>query len=180
MKPDFYIRYNQDTLLADVLSGSEITDVPVGFAVAPVRHEDGLAFMNLEKKLHQYSISVVDGYVDFLPLWSVKQHKMPDNVVRDLGHYVIFFDNFGIRFDYTGSVLTLNLDLDLLIAGHRNSFNTYVADRNQFGHVYVTEFNDPTQLIEKYEISLGELKDNKKVSFKLTTDKKISVWIAKK
>lgn len=175
---DFYIRYSYNTLVADMLSGSKIVDVPAGYATAPVKEEIGLAFMNVEKQLHQYSVSVVDGYAEFSPLWEVRQFHLPDNVVRDLSYNTFFFDNFNITFEYIDSMLTLNLDLDSIKPHYRNTYNTFVTDQNQTSYIYVTEFQDPTQLIDKFKINLLQLKKEKTIKLELTTEKKISVWIA--
>ena len=179
----FYVLYNSNTLVPTSISGQPHDQIPADMMEAPASNEDGEDFVLFKRDMNHYIVNVVDGVAEFLNRRTIAPYKkyiVPDNVVRDLNYNIIFILNFEITFECIDQALTLTFDLPGLSADRRNTFNTTVNDTNGKCVVYVTEYQDPTALLEKFEVDLFWLSKVKVYTVKLSTNERVSLWAIRK
>jgi hypothetical protein len=165
------------------VGGSLPSRIPEGHGTCLVKPEIGEDFVLFKKSMDHYLIAVDDnGYADFTYKWDIispDKLNIPNNIVRDLSYRISFILQFNITFTHNDDTLSLNFDVDALGPLKKNIFNTTVNSENGKSFVYVTKFQDPVALLEKYEIDLYQLSKNKTINLPLTTNEQITVWLAR-
>ena len=182
MKQDFYLLYNIESRIPHTISGSPITSVPAGMAKCRVKFIIGEDFVLAKKSLFHYVVIVNKGYAEFHSKWATSKYKryaIPIGVLEDLNYKMSFISDLGIKYLIEDSKLTLNFDLAELTVDQRNAFNTSINAKNGKYTVYVTRYQDPTVLLEKFDIDLYELSKVRQYSTTLNVSEPVSIWTTK-
>lgn len=170
------------SLVPDCISGSEITDISEGYAVCLVNNKDGEEFISGTRSMHFHTIRVVDGYAKFTNRYSksnIKKSAGNNTIVQDLSYEINFFNNLNIKYVCNKKTLKLKFNANGIDPEYFENFNTTVRTNYNFCTIFVTEYQNPTVPLEKFEIDLYQLSRTTEVSLKLNTDRKISVWAAR-
>lgn len=181
---DFHLLYDLESRVPHTISGREIVTVPDGMGVCLVNEQDGNDFILGKKNLVNYLVTVVDGYADFtfkLDITTYKRYSVPDNVVQDLSYRFTFILDLDIKYTYQLNQLTVEFDLSTLGPTRKNNFTTSVNEKNGKCILYVTKHNDPTALLDKFEVDLYKLSQTKTQTFTVNSNEKtVSVWMIRK
>jgi len=182
MSHTYYALYSITELHILALSGSIFTDIPDGFSMCKVYEKDCEYFYTHKKIMHDYIVQVDnEGYAKFKSKYlqvSSTRKILNDNVIRDLNYQIRFFEFLNIQFTQDIETITLSFDLLLLDEESQTLFNT-IAPLKSIYMLYVTEYQNPTELIDKFEIDLVALSESKTLSIPYKTDKQISLWGAR-
>jgi hypothetical protein len=183
MSQDFFVVYNLETRIPYSISGSTPARIPENNAVCLAKHQDGEDFVLFKKSMADYLVAVnEDGYADFTfkhNLALTRKYGVANNIVRDLSYRLTFILELGITFIHTGNELELTFDLSKLGPDRKNIFNTTITPGNGRCLLYITEYQNPTALLEKHNIDLYKLSKLKKKTITIKSTGKISVWASR-
>ena len=182
MTQDFYLLYNLESRIPHAISGTPLDEAPEGMETCRVKFDIGEDFVLAKKSLFHYAVIVSNGYAEFHSRWKTsayKRYAIPEGVLDDLDYKMSFVSDLGIKYSIDNQQLTLDFDLSNLTADQRNAFNTSISAKNGKYTVYVTRYQDPTALLEKFDIDLYELSKIKQYSTALSVDEPVSIWTTK-
>ena len=175
MTQDYYVVYDLESRIPVSIGGQPPATVPVGQAVCPTSQQYGEDFVLFKKVMNHYQVSVNDeGRADFVYRLSnvrFKRYSVPSNIVQDLSYRTNFITNFKIEYQYQNNKLTLILDLNSMDRDQRGNFITSITPTSGKCWIYITEYQNPTALIEKFQVDLYQLSKTKTQLFPLTANK---------
>lgn len=179
MTQDFYLLYNLESRIPHTISGAPITEIPNGMATCCVKFNAGEDFVLAKKSLFHYAVTVNKGYAEFHSRWKTstyKRYAIPDGVLEDLNYKMSFLSDLDIKYSVNNQQLTLDFDLANLTIDQQDVFNTSINAKNGKYTVYVTEYRNPTRLLEKFDIDLYKLSKIKQYSIELDIIESVSLW----
>jgi hypothetical protein len=91
----------------------------------------------------------------------------------------VFFDNLNISYTFKDCTLTLNFDIATINDLFEDKFRSVITSENSDCILYITEFQNPTALIDKHRFSLKELSTTNQLSITVTADTRISVFASR-
>jgi len=179
---NYCLLYNSNTLIPGGVSGSKFDEIPEGYFVCEIPSELGIEFLNGDKLLHNYLVLIEDGIVELVfkdqDLLDVRT-RLQENIVRDLHYKLIFFDFLNIEFSVDNSKITFNFDIEKIPKRRQRSFFSSINETTNFFKIYITEKNDPSKLITKFEMDIYQLSKDKTLSIDYTGSNNISVWASR-
>jgi hypothetical protein len=181
MAHDFHLLYDSITLVPLVISGSEIIDVREGLLTCKLQESIAEDLITHKKSLHDYLVKANNGYAELIfknsDLWH-KKKTMPDDIVKDLNYRITFFSCLDIKFIIADKI-KLYFDIDTIDISYQTNFKTVVNEQNSMAYFYITEFNNPTKLLTKFEINLLEFCKSKVLELDYSRPN-ISIWATRK
>ena len=178
----FYALYNLNDLSVVGVGGAPFESVPEGFDTCTVDQQDGEDLVNGTRALHDYFVKVVDGHASFKYKKSdliSRRGVLSNSIVRDLHYRIVFFDNLNISYTFKDCTLTLNFDIATINDLFEDKFRSVITSENSDCILYITEFQNPTALIDKHRFSLKELSTTNQLSITVTADTRISVFASR-
>ena len=183
MLSDFHILYNTKTMIPIGISGSAWASVDEGLSAAKTTSKEGLDFITNKKSLHDYIVSISNGYAEFVFKDSnllFKRQQPASNIVQDLNYRVVFFSYLNIQHAVNNNTITFAFNLDAVNDVYRSKFLTLVTENNGLCDFYITKYNNINALIDKIEIDLYQLYQQTNMTYPCTTDRNVSVWALRK
>jgi hypothetical protein len=165
------------------ISGSPWVSVDEGLSVVPATSKEGLDFITNKKSLHDYIVSIIDGYAEFIFKDSnllFKRKQPVGNIVQDLNYRVVFFNYLNIQHKIIDNTITFTFKLDDVNDVYRSKFLTLVTPTNGLCNFYITEYNNPNALIDTIEIDLYQLYQQTTWSRDCDNNGPVSVWALRK
>jgi hypothetical protein len=183
MSHDFHVLYNIETNIAEAIGGSPFDKIPEGMRSCLAREKDGQDFLTNKKVLRDYIVIVVNGYAEFK--FRSSNLEFPRNVVsdqsiRDLHHRVVFFDYLNIQYTVNNGLIVFEFNPEKLDEKYKFKFDSIINEKNKMFNLYITNYNEPNELISIQNIDIYQLGIDKTYEIELNVDKKISIWGSKK